>query len=91
MRNVCAQLVNYLGRIQGINSERSSTYIAIRLLLTPSQRAKVLYINSFIPALTQYLSPPLFILLPLYEYIFYPVSTAPIIRTTEINLKKGNT
>lgn len=46
------------------------------------------FTHKLVPTFEPYISPPKFAFSPLAEYIFYPVSTAPIINTTKEKIKE---
>lgn len=91
MPNVGGKLVNTIWTTLRTTSERLSTTSSFVYVPAVDIRAQVPLLPKVIPLFAQYFSPLKIALSPLSEHYFYPVSTAPTIRTTKGKLKKGNT
>jgi hypothetical protein len=88
MPNINGKTVEYLFTIIGQACVRLSTILHSKLAIIPPYSAQPALLPSFIPTFTQDISPPKFAFLPLVEYIFYPVSTAPINNPTKEKIKE---
>lgn len=88
MPKTCAKHVDFL-RIQqrktgGLLPTERIIIKAFAYLL----RVKPAVLPNVVPIFPQAISPLFFHNLPLFEHIFYPVSTAPITTTTELKNKE---
>lgn len=70
-------------------SEQVSTNRDLKMTVKLQAWVKASFLPTFPSVNTSPISPPSFAISPLFEYIFYPLSTAPIIIFTNVNLK-GN-
>lgn len=88
MLSINGKTVEYLFTLTGQACVRTSTMLhrAVPAIRTHGAQADLL--PNFVPTFTQYISPPKINLSPLVEYIFYPVSTAPIINSTKEKIKE---
>jgi len=67
---------------------RSSTYRALIYVSSTYLGVKPQEFPTYVPNFYTYISPGYFALSPLVEYIFYPVSTAPITNFTKEKIKE---
>jgi hypothetical protein len=88
MHNIDGKTVDYLFTAVGQACVRLSTKLHSSASNTDFRSVQPALLPSLIPTFTQYISPPKFALVPLVEYIFYPVSTAPIINITKEKIKE---
>ena len=76
------------GIIRRKNSAQLSTWLMDIIQRIQPSSAKAHLIPQLIPVFPQVFSPTKIAVSPLYEHYFYPVSTAPTIRSTKENLKE---
>ena len=79
MRNICVKPVNLYWKLRGISSVQVSTEVLQNLVNPQQSSVQTRLIHLFIPLNPHSISPAKLLFLPLFEYIFYPVSTAPTI------------
>ena len=88
MPNISGKLVQIDGIAQRKNSAQLSTWLMDNIQPAGRHGVKTRLILSFIPFFPQPFSPAKIAPSPLFEHYFYPVSTAPTIKTTKENLKE---
>jgi hypothetical protein len=88
MHSDSGKLVQMNGIAQRKNSAQLSTWLMDTIQPTRHYGAKARLILLFIPFFPQLFSPARIASLPLFEHYFYPVSTAPTIKTTKEKLKE---
>jgi|GEM_PF-1486331 len=90
MLKISGKLVNREWITLRKTSGRLSTIRALVYTLITWSSVQVALLPKVIPLFAQHFSPLKIASSPLSEHYFYPVSTAPTIRTTKGKLKKGN-
>lgn len=90
MLKVGGKIVNREWITLSKTSGRLSTMGVFAYTLTAGSSVQVALLPKVIPLFAQYFSPQKIAFSPLSEHYFYPVSTAPTIRTTKGKIKKGN-
>jgi len=88
MRNINGKTVDYLLTTARKTCVRLSPILTSRYYDNPLGSVQSLLTPKLVPMFKPYISPPKFAFSPLVEYIFYPVSTAPIINTTKEKIEE---
>lgn len=90
MSNTCAQPVDTGWTSRGKDCVRLYTVLLAPIVLLRQLWVQVAYSTQSLHQMYSDLCTGLFNLSPLVEYILYPQSTAPTIRTTNLNYLKRN-
>jgi hypothetical protein len=88
MHNINGKTVDYLLTTARKTCVRLSPILSTSYYSDLRSSVQSLLTPKLVPSFEPYISPPKFTLLPLAEYIFYPVSTAPIINTIKEKIKE---
>lgn len=88
MHDVCGKIVNSMGITSSTTGGWLSTESTHSILAVGTYSAKLSFVHKLFPLSTQGLSTQITPHLPLIEHYFYPVSTAPITRTTKEKFKE---